>query len=38
MKRRPALALEGGLWVTAGGQPLGGAQRIALLQAIDQQG
>lgn len=38
MKRKPALALEGGLWVTAGGQPLGGAQRIALLQAIDEQG
>jgi molybdate transport system regulatory protein len=36
--RPAALALEGGLWVTAGGEPLGGAQRIALLQAIDAQG
>lgn len=36
--RLPALALDGGLWVTAGGEPLGGAQRIALLQAIDTQG
>jgi molybdate transport system regulatory protein len=35
---RPALALEGGLVVTAGGQPLGGAARIALLRAIESQG
>ena len=36
-KRKP-LELEGGIWVTVGGENLGGQERIALLRAIADEG
>ena len=34
----PALGLEGSLWLAQGGNPLGGADRVALLEAIGATG
>ncbi len=35
---RPPYAVDGALWLSAGGQPLGGHGRIALLRAVAEQG
>jgi molybdate transport system regulatory protein len=37
-KTAPPLALEGSLWISAGGESLGGHGRVALLQAIAEHG
>lgn len=37
-KTAPPLALDGGLWVTAGGENLGGPVRIGLLRAVGELG
>ena len=37
-RRAPPVALDGALWLAQGGSPLGGADRVALLEAIDATG
>ena len=37
-RRAPAVALDGSLWLAQGGHPLGGADRVALLEAIRDTG
>ncbi len=37
-KPPPALALDGGIWVTAGGENLGGPARMGLLRAVAELG
>lgn len=40
-RRKPPqhqIGLDGALWMTAGGQPLGGRDRVALLQAVADRG
>src|SRR5690349_7911930 len=37
-KTAPQLALDGSLWVTAGGENLGGPARMGLLRAIGERG
>ena len=37
-KANPAVALDGALWLQQGGSPLGGADRVALLEAIGEHG